>query len=189
MWYSPLIFLWAFHLLTWLVSRYTAHWTKAYTYNEHLCCFVLYFPEMYDFDRFLLWFLWLWSSQFSSVHVTLREWVNCSHFVKAEHRLQLRIILLLPHLLHLFTSLPPQMRGSFLPPVPSSSTSLFFLIPRVPPTLSSQAWHYLSLFPPLSFLYHRSVLWMHSVAPSMKAWKNQIPDRPSTTSWHSLSLG
>lgn len=36
-------FLWAFHLLTWLVSRYTAHWTKAYTYNERLCCFG-YFP-------------------------------------------------------------------------------------------------------------------------------------------------
>lgn len=32
-------FLWAFHLLTWLVSRYTAHWTKAYTYNERLFCF------------------------------------------------------------------------------------------------------------------------------------------------------
>lgn len=37
MWFF--FFLWAFHLLTWLVSRYTAHWTKAYTYNERLCCF------------------------------------------------------------------------------------------------------------------------------------------------------
>lgn len=36
-------FLWAFHLLTWLVSRYTAYWTKAYTYNERLCCFVFFF--------------------------------------------------------------------------------------------------------------------------------------------------
>lgn len=185
--YSPLIFLWAFHLLTWLVSRYTAHWTKAYTYNERLCCFGICFP-------WNVWFCCVFFFMMCSPRLFLHaktEWlVNCSHLVWKRNTdcscLFSRCS---------FTLSSPQLRGSLLPPCP-------FSLPHFPlsshsegPLLPSHLYsgiasHHPVFFSPSFLPFHgRSVLWMHSVAPSMKAWKNQTPDHPSTTSWHTPSLG
>lgn len=186
-------FLWAFHLLTWLVSRYTAHWTKAYTYNERLCCFGICFPWKKKFD-----FLWLCSSRLLLVHDQTDWLVNCSHFVWTRST-DCSCLFSRCSLTYSSSSSssysPPQLPGSLLPR-PSS--------PPLPPSSHSEGpslpchvfhlWHYLSscfCFPSPSSLpfYDRSELWTHSVAPSMKAWKNQTPDHPSTTSWHTPSLG
>lgn len=61
-------------LLTWLVSRYTAHWTKAYTYNERLCCFLFVsFTSRSVFFSFF--FFWLCPSRL--LLVARPNWVTC----------------------------------------------------------------------------------------------------------------
>lgn len=148
---------------------------------------VFVFLELYDF----IVFLWLCFSRFSLVHAKIEWLVNYSHLVKAEHRLQLPSLLLLLHLLLLLSSL--LILKSEDPSFPFVSSLLPFcpsVIPRVALTLPSHLWCNLSLFLFSVFPFcDRSALWMHSVAPSMKAWKNQTPEHPSTTSWHTPSLG
>lgn len=85
--FSLNFFLWAFHLLTWLVSRYTAHWTKAYTYNERLCCFV--FTEMYDFVVVFFFFFFHLLIVFLTVFLSARQnWVTCELWSSCESRTQ-----------------------------------------------------------------------------------------------------
>lgn len=188
--YSPLIFLWAFHLLTWLVSRYTAHWTKAYTYNERLCSFGIYFLETYNLDLFF--FVVVFTVVFLTVFLNARQlselWTVAIFW---KQNTDCSCLLSCCFSFTFFPNPPPQL-ARFLPPplsLPLSPSPLFSLIPRVPPTLPFNFWHHVSFSPLFSSLCNRSVLWMRSVAPSTKAWKNPIPEHPSTTSWRTLSLG
>lgn len=140
------------------------------------------------FLKCLIWlcfFLWLCSSRLFLVHAKIEWLVNCSHLVWKRNT---DCSCLFSRCSFTFSS-SPQLRGSLLPPCPFSLSHFPLSSHSEGPSYPSIffPWHSLSSF---FFPFHdRSVLWMHSVAPSMKAWKNQTPDHPSTTSWHTPSLG